>query len=186
MQVVLVRHGQTEWSASGRHTSRADLPLTDQGRHRAEALASELRGIEWSLVLCSPLRRARETCELAGLGNEMAIDEDLHEWDYGEYEGMTTAEIREQRPDWRLWRDGCPGGETPEQVSARADHVLTLLRKQDNDCALFAHGHILRAIAARWVGEPVAFGGRLYLSAGAVCRLGFERETEVLRLWNRT
>lgn len=185
MEIVLVRHGQTEWSESGRHTSHTDLPLTEEGRRRAEALASQFRGTEWSLVLSSPLRRARETAELAGLGNEMAIDEDLHEWDYGEYEGLTTAEIREQRPDWNLWRDGCPGGESPEQVSARADRVLALLRKQDGDCAVFAHGHILRVIGARWVGEPASFGGRLALSAGAVSRLGFERETEVLSLWNR-
>jgi broad specificity phosphatase PhoE len=186
MEIVLVRHGQTEWSVSGRHTSRTDLPLTDEGRRRAEALASVFRGTEFSLVLSSPLRRARETAELAGLGNDMAMDEDLHEWDYGDYEGLTTAEIREQRPNWSLWRDGCPGGESPDQVSARADRVLSLLRKQDGDCAVFAHGHILRVIGARWVGEPASFGSRLALSAGAVSRVGYERETAVMRLWNRT
>jgi len=171
-----VRHGETEWSASGKHTSRTDLSLTEAGRARAIALGSELRGAGWEMVLSSPLRRARETCELAGLGNEMAIDEDLREWDYGEYEGLTTPEIRAQRRDWNLWRDGCPGG---------ADHLLGTLRRSDGDCVLFAHGHILRVIAARWLGQPVAFGARIALSTGTLSTLGFERETEVLQEWNR-
>src|ERR1700736_4175245 len=123
-EVFLVRPRETEWSLSGQHTSRTDLPLTEPGRARAAALAPALSGREWALVLCSPLRRARETCELAGLGEHAVIDEDLREWDYGEYEGLTTPQIREQRPDWNLWRDGCPGGEAPEQVAARADRVL--------------------------------------------------------------
>ena len=186
MEIVLVRHGETEWSASGQHTSRTDLPLTEDGRRRAQELASQFRGREWALVLSSPLRRARETAELAGVGNDVAIDEGLREWDYGEYEGLTTPQIREQRPDWNLWRDGCPGGESPEEVSARADRLLHFLRRAGGDCLVFAHGHILRVIGARWVAEPVTFGARLALFAGAVSRLGYERETEVLRGWNRT
>jgi probable phosphoglycerate mutase len=185
VRIVLVRHGETDWSASGRHTGRTDLPLLESGRRRAEAVGSALRGEEWETVLSSPLRRARETCELAGLGHAMAIDEDLREWDYGDYEGLTTEEIRERRPDWNLWRDGCPGGESPDQVSARAGHVLTTLRKSDGDCVVFAHGHILRVIGARWVGEPVQFGARLVLATGSISALGFERETEVISEWNR-
>jgi probable phosphoglycerate mutase len=186
LKVVLVRHGETEWSRSGQHTSRTDLPLIEAGRRRAEELGSSLRGREWEMVLSSPLRRARETCELAGLGHAMAIDEDLREWDYGEYEGLTTPQIREQRPSWSLWTDGCPGGESPEQVAARADHVLSVLRKSDGDCVLFAHGHILRVIAARWVEQPVTLGARLALSTGTLSTLGFERETPVVSEWNRS
>ena len=183
-RIVLVRHGETEWSANGRHTSRTDLPLTEAGRRRAQALGSVLRGGDWSSVLSSPLRRARETCELAGLGNEMAIDEDLREWDYGEYEGLTTPQIREQRPDWNLWRDGCPGGESPAEVQARADHLLSVLRRGDGDSVLFAHGHILRVISARWVGQPAEFGARIALDTGTTSTLDHERETEVIRQWN--
>ena len=182
--IVLVRHGETEWSLSGQHTSRTDLPLTEPGRARAAALAPALSGREWALVLCSPLRRARETCELAALGAAAVIDEDLREWDYGEYEGLTTPQIREQRPDWVLWRDGCPGGEMPDQVGVRADRVLGRLREAGGDCVAFAHGHILRVTGARWTEQPVSFGSRLALAAGSVSRLGFERETEVLQDWN--
>jgi probable phosphoglycerate mutase len=186
VQLALVRHGETEWSASGQHTSRTDLPLTDAGRRRAAELREMLAGRDWALVLCSPLRRARETCELAGLSDRAAIDENLREWEYGEYEGLTTPEIREGRPDWVLWRDGCPDGESPEQVGARADQVLDRLSQAGGDAVAFAHGHVLRVIAARWVEQPVSFGSRLGLSAGAVCALGFERETRVIREWNCT
>jgi probable phosphoglycerate mutase len=185
-EIVVVRHGETEWSASGRHTSRTDLPLTERGRERARRLRGVLADRSFALVLSSPLRRARETCELAGFGDVAVIDDDLHEWDYGEYEGLTTPQIREGRPDWSLWRDGCPGGESPEQVGQRADKVLSRLRDGGDDYLLFAHGHIIRVIAARWVGEPPAFGARLALSTGAVSTLGFERETEVVAEWNRT
>jgi probable phosphoglycerate mutase len=184
-EIVLVRHGETEWSASGQHTSRTDLPLTETGRERARQLAPALARRSFALVLCSPLRRARETCELAGLGDVAVISGDLHEWDYGEYEGLTTPEIRERRPDWNLWRDGCPGGESPEQVGARADRVLGVMRAADGDVLAFAHGHIIRVIGARWTDQPVAFGARLALSTGAMSTLGFERETEVLSEWNR-
>ncbi|HEY2437764.1 MAG TPA: histidine phosphatase family protein, partial [Solirubrobacteraceae bacterium] len=182
--IVLVRHGETEWSVSGQHTSRTDLPLTEPGRARATALAPRLSGGQWALVLSSPLRRARETCELAGLGEQMTIDEDLREWDYGEYEGLTTAQIHQQRPDWVLWRDGCPGGETPDQVGVRADRVLARMRGAGGDCVAFAHGHILRVTGSRWAEQPVSFGSRIALSAGSVSTLGFERETEVLSEWN--
>jgi broad specificity phosphatase PhoE len=185
-QIFLVRHGETEWSAAGKHTSRTDLPLTEEGRRRAALLADELAGRSFALVLSSPLHRARETCELAGLGEAAQLSDDLREWDYGEYEGLTTPEIRAMRSDWSLWRDGCPGGESPSEVGARADRALARLREADGDAIAFAHGHILRVLSARWIGMETAAGARLALSAGALCILGFERETEVLRLWNST
>ena len=172
-EIVLVRHGETKWSLSGQHTSRTDLPLTERGRERARALAEQLAGRRFGLVLCSPLRRARETCELAGFGGVMELCDDLREWDYGEYEGLTTPEIRERDPGWLMWRDGCPGGERPDQVGARADRALARLRSADGDAIAFAHGHILRVTGARFA-----------LGAGALSVLGFERETEVLSRWN--
>jgi probable phosphoglycerate mutase len=185
-QVWLVRHAETEWSRSGRHTGRTDVPLTDAGRERARALGARLAGHDFAQVLVSPLERARETARLAGLGDRCEVREDLLEWDYGDYEGITTREIREERPDWYLWRDGVPNGETADEVAARCDRVVAEIRAVDGDVAVFAHGHILRALGARWVEEPVAFGGRLYLSTGSLSVLGFERETRVLRLWNET
>jgi broad specificity phosphatase PhoE len=185
-EIVLVRHGETEWSANGRHTSRTDLPLTEAGHRQAAGLAVSLSEWSFGLVLCSPLRRARETCELAGLGDRAEISEELREWDYGDYEGLTTLEIRAQRPDWDLWRDGCPGGETPDQTGARADRALARLRAVDaGDAVAFAHGHILRVIGARWIDQPAAGGARLILSAGAVSVLGHERETEAISRWNQ-
>ena len=183
-EVWLVRHAETEWSRSGRHTGRTDVPLTDAGRARARELGARLGEHDFALVLASPLDRARETARLAGLGDRCEIREDLLEWDYGEYEGVTTADIRAKRPDWYLWRDGVPGGETPDEVSARCDRVIDEILAVDGDVALFAHGHVLRALAARWVQEPASFGGRLFLSTGSVCVLGFEREVRVLRSWN--
>jgi probable phosphoglycerate mutase len=184
-RIVVVRHGETEWSASGRHTSRTDLPLTDEGRERAGGLAGALGG-PFGLVLCSPLRRARETCEIAGFAEQAELDDDLHEWEYGEYEGLTTPEIRAENPDWSLWRDGCPGGEQPDQVAARADRSLARLAGADGDSLAFAHGHILRVLAARWISQEAAFGARLALGAGAICVLGHERETRVIERWNLT
>jgi broad specificity phosphatase PhoE len=184
MEIVLVRHGETEWSANGRHTSRTDLPLIEVGRERAAALAEPLSAWNFALVLTSPLRRARETCELAGFGDVAVVCDDLWEWDYGDYEGLTTPQIRESNPDWVLWRDGCPGGERPEEVGARADRVLERLRGADGDALAFAHGHILRVVAARWLQMEVAAGARFALRAGAISVLGFERETEVLQRWN--
>jgi broad specificity phosphatase PhoE len=183
-EIVVVRHGETEWSAAGKHTSRTDLSLTEEGRRRAALLADALAGRSFALVLSSPLRRARETCELAGLADGAEISDDLREWDYGDYEGLTTPEIRAGRPDWVLWRDGCPGGESPARVGERADRAVARLRQADGDAIAFAHGHILRVVAARWIGMEVAAGARVALSPGTISVLGFERETEVLRLWN--
>ena len=184
-QVWLVRHAETEWSRSGRHTGRTDVPLTDAGRARAQELAGPLGEHDFALVLASPLGRARDTARLAGLG-EPEIREDLLEWDYGDYEGITTPEIREGRPDWYLWRDGVPNGETPAEVAARCDRVIEEILAVDGDVAVVAHGHILRALGARWIEEPVAFGGRLFLATGSLSVLGFEREVRVLRSWNAT
>jgi broad specificity phosphatase PhoE len=184
MAIFLVRHGETEWSANGRHTSRTDLPLTAAGRERAASLAGRLSAHSFSLVLCSPLRRARETCSLAGLGSAAVLCDDLHEWDYGDYEGLTTPQIHERDPDWSLWRDGCPSGESPAEVGERADRVLSLLRSAGGDAIAFAHGHVLRVVGARWIRMEVAAGGRLALGAGAVCVLGHEHENEVLEHWN--
>jgi broad specificity phosphatase PhoE len=184
--IVLVRHGATEWSASGQHTSRTDVPLTDEGRAGAAKLRDRLAGFDFALVLTSPLSRARQTAELAGLGDVARIDEDLHEFDYGDYEGRTTAEIREERPGWDVWRDDSPGGETPDQVGVRADRVIERALAAGGDVALFAHGHVLRVLGARWMGDPAVKGGNLGLSTGAVCELGFERERRAIWLWNDT
>jgi broad specificity phosphatase PhoE len=183
-RVVLVRHAETEWSLNGRHTGRTDLPLTDDGRRAAAALAPVLSGRPFALVLASPLRRARETCELAGFGERAQFRPDLQEWDYGEYDGLTTAEIRERRPDWSLWRDGCPGGEDAAAVGARADRTIEELRAASGDVAVFSHGHFLRVLGARWVGLEPDGGSKLGLSPGALCLLGHERETPVLLGWN--
>ena len=186
MSALLVRHAETEWSKSGRHTGRTDIPLTDDGRERARSLAPVLAGREFAAVLSSPLSRARETCELAGLGERMQLRDDLLEWDYGSYEGLTTPQIRESRPDWYLWRDGCPGGETASDVGERVDRVIAEIRALDGDAALFAHGHVLRVLGSRWVQLAPQDGGRFALSTGALCTLGYERETPVLWKWNET
>lgn len=183
-EITIVRHSETEWSAVGKHTGRTDVPLSDAGRARAAALKAALGGHDYVLVLCSPLLRARQTCELAGFGDVAVPCEDLREWDYGEYEGLTTPEIWAQRPDWNLWRDGCPGGERPEQVAARADRVIERARGADGDVLAFAHGHILRVLTARWLAMEPGAGARFALDAGAIGVLGHERATEVLRRWN--
>ena len=185
-EVWLVRHAETAWSRDHRHTGRTDIPLTDAGREHAVELAPRLAEHDFALALSSPLSRARDTAELAGMSGGLAIREDLLEWDYGAYEGITTAEIRETRPDWLLWRNGCPGGERPEEVAARVDRVIAEARAAEGDVALFAHGHVLRVLAARWIGEPAAAGGRLALSTGAICVLGYEREVAVIWRWNDT
>ena len=184
-EVVLIRHGQTEWSANGRHTSFTDIDLTPAGEEQAREVGRKLGGRTFAAVLSSPRKRALRTAELAGL-TVTEVTDDLAEWDYGDYEGITTASIREERPDWYLWRDGVPNGETADEVGARCDRVIEEVLSVDGDVALFAHGHILRALAARWLEEPVSFGGRLFLSTGSVCVLGFEREVRVVRLWNET
>ena len=183
-EIVLVRHAETEWSRSGRHTGRTDIPLTERGRERALALGSELRDHEFELVLTSPLVRAAETCRLAGLGERAAERDELMEWDYGAYEGRRTLEIREERPGWSLWRDGVPEGETAEQVGERVDRLLADLRSSSGEAIVFSHGHLLRVLTARWLGlDPRA--GRLFaLDPGSLSVLGYERETPVVRLWN--
>jgi broad specificity phosphatase PhoE len=182
-EVWLLRHAETEWSRSGQHTGRTDIPLTDKGREVAKALRPRLEGHAFALVLCSPLSRARETAQLAGLECS-GLRDDLLEWDYGEYEGLTTPEIRKDRPDWFLWRDGVPGGEMPDDVAARCDRVVAEVRAVDGRVALVAHGHILRALAARWIDVPVDLGGRLHLGTGTVSVLAYEREVAVISRWN--
>ncbi|HKE24035.1 MAG TPA: histidine phosphatase family protein [Bryobacteraceae bacterium] len=183
-ELWLIRHGETEWSLSGAHTGRTDIPLTENGRRQAEALGRALANHTFSLVLTSPLARARDTCALAGLGAQAEIDPHLREWDYGDYEGHTTQQIRERNPQWSLWRDGVPGGETIEQVAARADAAIARAAAAGGDAALFAHGHLLRILTARWLGlEPAA--ARLFaLGTASISTLGYERETRVITRWN--
>ncbi|GAB1640378.1 histidine phosphatase family protein [Krasilnikovia sp. MM14-A1259] len=184
-QIVLIRHGQTPWSAAGRHTSYTDMELDPDGQEQARALAARLAGRRFAAILSSPRARALRTAELAGLAVTEVTD-DLAEWNYGEYEGITTAQIHEHRPGWSLWTDGCPGGESPDQVGARLDRVLKhatgLLA--DGDVALVAHGHALRVAGARWIGLPPGEGGRLRLDTATLSALGFEHGTPVLDTWN--
>ena len=184
-EIVLIRHGQTEWSLAGRHTSHTDLPLTPEGERQAAALAPRLAGRAFAAVWSSPRARARRTVKLAGL-EATGIDEDLREWEYGSYEGITTAEIRQTSPKWTVWRDGCPGGETPLQVGARADRVLDRARTllATGDVVLVGHGHQLRVLVARWLGLPPAGGELFRLETGTLSALGYERETPVLLRWN--
>jgi broad specificity phosphatase PhoE len=184
-RIVLIRHGETEWSASGKHTSVTDVPLLGSGRRDAERLRERLAGRDFALVLSSPRGRARETAALAGL--EAGVDEDLVEFDYGSYEGRTTPEIRAERPGWSVWApDGAPGGETAGQVGVRADRVLERVLAAGGDVALFSHGHFLRVLAARWIGLDAVFGGHFGLDTGSVSELGFERERRVVWVWNDT
>ena len=183
-RVWLVRHAETEWSRAGRHTGRTDIPLTDAGREHARGLGDRLGGVDFAAVFCSPLSRARETAELAGFGDRAELRDDLLEWDYGDYEGMTTPEIRQSAPDWYLWRNGAPGGESVAQVESRVDRMIGEVLEVGAPVALFAHGHVLRALGARWIEQPVAAGGRLALGTGAICVLGFEREMRVVWRWN--
>ncbi len=184
--LILARHGETEWSRSGQHTGRTDLPLTEAGERHATRLAERLRGREFALVATSPLRRARRTCELAGFGTGAEVLDDLRELEYGRYEGRTTAEIREERAGWDIWRDGTPDGESLEDAGARADRVIARALDAGGDVAFFAHGHILRVIGARWLALAPEAGGGLALGTAALCDLGFERERRVLWLWNDT
>ena len=182
MEVVVVRHGETEWSRTGRHTGRSDIPLTDNGERQARAVGEALRGREFALVVSSPLIRARETARLAGF--EPELRDDLAEWDYGEYDGLTTPQIREQVPDWTIWGYGAVGGESVEQLAARADRVVAELLAVDGDVLVFSHGHFLRVLTARWL-ELGAADGRLFaLDSGTLSTLGFEREQRVIRSWN--
>jgi probable phosphoglycerate mutase len=183
-QVVLVRHGATEWSSSGRHTGRTDEPLDDDGRAKARALGERLRDWKFSLVLTSPSSRARETCALAGLGDRAEVDPDLLEWDYGDYEGLTTVQIRESRPGWTVFEGGVVNGETVDQVGARADQVIARISRVDGQVALFSHGHMLRILSARWLGLPAVDGKLLALDPATLSVLGYEHETRVVERWN--
>ncbi|MGO9831335.1 MAG: histidine phosphatase family protein [Myxococcaceae bacterium] len=182
--VVLVRHGETEWTRSGQHTGRVDIALTDRGRADAERLRDRLAPMSFARVLVSPLARARETCALAGLGPRAEERVELMEWDYGQYEGQTSPQILAARPDWSLWRDGCPGGETATEVGARVDRLLTEVAKVEGNLALFAHGHLLRVLAARWMELPPEGGARLALSTSSLSVLGVERGNRVVWTWN--
>lgn len=183
-EVVLVRHGETLWSRDGKHTGRTDIPLTEEGRRQSERVGDTLRGRRFGLVLASPLQRAAETCRLAGLADVAVFRDELMEWDYGAYEGRTTAEIRVEVPAWSLWRDGVPRGETSAEVGRRVDRVIADVRAADADVALFAHGHVLRVLAARWLGLPPTEGRLFALDPATISILGYERETPVLRRWN--
>jgi probable phosphoglycerate mutase len=172
------------WSRDGRHTGRTDIPLTDRGREQARCLAAALQRRRFVRVLVSPLQRARETCALAGLGGQEELWPALMEWDYGEYEGLTRAQICERRPDWWLWRDGCPGGEMPDDVARRADLVIAEIGGAQGDVALFSHGHLLRVLASRWVEQPAEHGSRLMLDTASVSVLGAEHRVRAVRRWN--
>ena len=186
--IYLARHGETAWSLSGQHTGRTDLPLTEGGERNARALGARLRGLVFAKVFTSPLQRAARTCDLAGFGNAAERDPDLMEWDYGEYEGRRTAEIHVERPDWQLFRDGCPGGESPAEIGARADRVVRQVRAVAGDVLLFSSGHFLRVLAARWLGLESAGGRYLLLGTAALCILGYEHNLSepAIRLWNDT
>jgi broad specificity phosphatase PhoE len=186
--IYLARHGETAWSVSGRHTGRTDLLLTERGERNARALGERLRGLEFAKVLTSPLRRAVRTCELAGFGPMAEIDSDLVEWDYGQYEGRRTAEIHAERPDWQLFRDGCPGGESPNQVGARADRLVGRVRAIKGEVLVFSSGHFLRVLAARWLGLDAAGGRYLLLSTASLSALSYEHNLAqpAIRLWNET
>jgi broad specificity phosphatase PhoE len=184
-EVVLVRHGETDWSAHLRHTGRTDVPLTEEGRRQAERVGGALRGRSFALVLTSPLQRAAETCRLAGFGDLAQLRPELMEWDYGDYEGRTTVDIRREVPDWTIWRYGAPGGESPEQVGARADDILQELREAPGDTLIFSHGHFLRVLAARWVDLAPTEGRLFALDPATLSTLGYEREQPVLRIWNQ-
>jgi broad specificity phosphatase PhoE len=186
--VYLARHGETAWSLTGQHTGLTDLPLTERGEQNARALGPRLAGLNFAKVLTSPLQRARRTCELAGFGDKAELDRDLMEWNYGQYEGRRSAEILAERPGWQLFRDGCPGGESPAQVGARADCVVSRVRPVDGNVLLFSSGHFLRVLAARWLGLEPAAGRFLLLSTASLSALGYEHNQSqpVIGLWNDT
>ena len=187
--IYLARHGETAWSLTGQHTGLTDLPLTERGERNASRLQQRLKRLTFAKVFTSPLQRARRTCELAGFGTVAETDRDLLEWNYGEYEGRRTADIRAERPDWQLFRDGCPGGESPAQVTARADRAVTRLRAVRGDVLLFSSGHFLRVLAVRWIGIELTAQARSFmLSTASLSALGYEDSLSrpVIRLWNET
>ncbi len=179
-----MRHGETEWTLTGQHTGHTDIPLTERGRDEARALCAELSHQAFAAVFSSPLSRALETCRLSCLGEQCEAAEDLMEWDYGEYEGLTTAEIRGHKPKWSLWLDAAPGGESAADVGARVDRIVKEIRTLEGNVAVFGHGHSLRVLAARWVGLSPADGRLLALDPATISVLGYERETPVIRRWN--
>jgi broad specificity phosphatase PhoE len=183
-KVYLIRHGETEWSLNGRHTGTTDIPLTENGRSVAKLLAAALGKEKFALVLTSPLKRAQETCELAGFGARAEIDRDLMEWNYGAYEGLTPEEIHALAPGWMIFTDGCPGGESPAQVSMRADRLVVRVRSVEGDVALFAHGHLFRTLAARWLGLPAAAGSHFLLDTGTLNVLSYYRDVPAVKRWN--
>jgi broad specificity phosphatase PhoE len=183
-RIFIIRHGQTEWSRADRHTGHTDVALEPEGIREAELVGARLASESFALVLSSPLQRALETCRIAGFGKNVQTRDDLMEWDYGDYEGLSTAQIRERQPMWSLWDDGAPSGETAAQVGSRADRVLQEVRAVEGDAVLFAHAHLLRVLAARWLGLPPRGGCRFALSTSSVSVLGYERDTEVISLWN--
>jgi probable phosphoglycerate mutase len=184
--IYLARHGETEWTISRRHTGRTDLPLTERGERNARSLGERLKGLTFAHVFTSPLQRARRTCELAGFGPRAAVDPELAEWNYGDYEGLTTADIRKQRPGWQIFRDGCPNGESVAEVGARADRVIGRLRALDGDVLLFSSSHFLRVLAARWLGLGPSEGRLFYLGTATLSVLGYDHDKAepVVRLWN--
>jgi len=184
VNVFAIRHGETAWSLSGQHTGTTDIPLTENGRRLAERLRPVLAKEVFARVFVSPMQRARETCELAGFGQNMIVDPDLVEWNYGAYEGLTPKEIHEVAPGWLIFRDGCPRGETPEQVGARVDRVIARTRARDRDILLFAHGHVLRVLAARWIGLPPGGGQHFLLDTGTLCVLSYYHDVPAVRIWN--
>jgi broad specificity phosphatase PhoE len=184
VNVFPIRHGQTAWSLSGQHTGTTDIPLTDKGRQLAERMRPVLAKETFALVLVSPLQRARETCELAGFGDAAVIEPDLVEWNYGKYEGLTPKQVNEMAAGWLIFRDGCPGGEIPGQVGARVDRVIARARGVEGDVALFAHGHVLRVLAARWLGLPPGGGQHFLLNTGTLSVLGYYHDIPAVRIWN--
>ncbi|HTR61519.1 MAG TPA: histidine phosphatase family protein [Candidatus Binataceae bacterium] len=184
--LYLARHGETAWSLSGQHTGRTDLPLTDKGRENGSRLGERLKGLQFAMVLSSPLQRARVTCEIAGFGAQAQLDPNLYEWDYGQYEGRRTVDIIKERPDWQLFRDGCPGGETLAQVAARADQVVARVRKTAGDVLIFSSAHILRVLTARWLGMDPAAAASFMLSTASVSILTYEHDLTdpAVKLWN--
>ena len=183
-EVFLIRHGETEWSLSGQHTGSTDIPLTDHGEAAARLLAPVLADRDFSLVLCSPLQRARRTCELAGLGGQASIDPDLAEWNYGSYEGLTPAAIREQHPGWLVFRDGCPEGESPAEVGERVDRVISRIRQNGGRVALFAHGHVFRVFVARWIELSPSHGAHFLLDTSTLTILSYYRGIPAVKCWN--
>jgi broad specificity phosphatase PhoE len=184
MNLFCIRHGETEWSLSGQHTGVTDIPLTDNGRQLAKRLREPLSCYNFSLVLVSPLQRALETCALAGLSESAQIEADLMEWNYGDFEGLTSAQIHKNHPGWIVFRDGCPNGEAPAEVAERVDRIISRAVTLEGDVALFAHGHVLRTLAARWIGLPPEEGMRFLLGTGTICILGFYRDARAVRVWN--